>query len=680
MSRFFHPASTALLVVSLACTSAPAPRTSPAMPTVEIADLEERALMLLLSDRKIYEPLSINKALDGDASLRRQVAFTLARIGGQRGGPALELLLADPDPAVRRAAAFALGELGEQTYRQGAQSLFGAILDRDRETGRLAVEALAKLEVAFASVVDGFGTLSPEDLPRDEIEARLLPSLFRFQTPAGEAADEEVLAWAEAGLEAADPELHAMAAYALAREVKPRSAPLLRSLLADGDPWVRGWAARALGQVGDRFDLDRLRPLLDDPEPGPIIRALNASLRLLGEGQAAPPEDWRPRLLELVADPRPGVRMTAIEVSALWLLDEELGAELARLAEQGVQRERELAFVALAEGGDPRTAALLLEMARDRDPVLRARAAEVAGLLRSLDVLADLATDEAAGVRRTAFETRLELPSTEVLTVAAAALEDRDPGVRASALSWAAENPRLPMEVLLRALAASRRDRMADARLAAVRALAARAEAEPLERGAIIAELETFAGAGEFLVRRQAAQALADLGREAPPLGAVDDRRTVRTYREIVQRTRRPRTVEIVTERGTIAVELDCPQAPLTCLNFLQLAGQGFYEGIVFHRVVPDFVVQAGDPRGDGIGGPGYTIRDEINRVRYRRGVIGMALSGPDTGGSQFFVTLSPQPHLDGGYTAFGRVISGDEVLDLIVQGDRILRVVEVTR
>jgi cyclophilin family peptidyl-prolyl cis-trans isomerase len=93
---------------------------------------------------------------------------------------------------------------------------------------------------------------------------------------------------------------------------------------------------------------------------------------------------------------------------------------------------------------------------------------------------------------------------------------------------------------------------------------------------------------------------------------------------------------------------------------------------------VPDFVVQGGDPRGDGFGGPGYTIRDEINRLRYGRGTVGMALAGPDTGGSQFFITLSPQPHLDGGYTVFGEVESGLDVLDKIEAGDRIEKVVEL--
>ena len=95
----------------------------------------------------------------------------------------------------------------------------------------------------------------------------------------------------------------------------------------------------------------------------------------------------------------------------------------------------------------------------------------------------------------------------------------------------------------------------------------------------------------------------------------------------------------------------------------------------MIHRVVPDFVVQTGDPRGDGSGGPGYAIRDEINPARYLRGAVGMALSGADTGGSQWFVALSSQLHLDGGYTVFGRVLEGWDVLDRIEQDDRLVSV-----
>ena len=131
----------------------------------------------------------------------------------------------------------------------------------------------------------------------------------------------------------------------------------------------------------------------------------------------------------------------------------------------------------------------------------------------------------------------------------------------------------------------------------------------------------------------------------------------------------------IETERGTLELALFATDAPLTVYNFISLARRGYFDGQRLHRVVPNFVVQGGDPRGDGNGGPGYAIRDEINRHRYGRGALGMALAGANTGGSQFFVTHSPQPHLDGGYTVFGQLLGDGSVLDRIVQGDRIVRI-----
>ena len=102
------------------------------------------------------------------------------------------------------------------------------------------------------------------------------------------------------------------------------------------------------------------------------------------------------------------------------------------------------------------------------------------------------------------------------------------------------------------------------------------------------------------------------------------------------------------------------------------MAEQGYYDGVRFHRVVPDFVIQAGDPRGDGWGGPGWEIPDEINTLPYDEGAVGMALSGPDTGGGQWFITLSPQPHLEGTYTVFGHVTYGQRSANAINQGARI--------
>jgi cyclophilin family peptidyl-prolyl cis-trans isomerase len=134
-----------------------------------------------------------------------------------------------------------------------------------------------------------------------------------------------------------------------------------------------------------------------------------------------------------------------------------------------------------------------------------------------------------------------------------------------------------------------------------------------------------------------------------------------------------PATVNVTTTRGTIRIRLLVEDAPRTAQNFVDLVGSAFYDGIVVHRVVPNFVSQAGDPRGDGSGGPGYTIPCEMNLHRYGEGTVGMALAGRDTGGSQLFIAHSPQPHLDGLYTTFGEVIEGLDVASGLAEGDVIL-------
>ena len=128
----------------------------------------------------------------------------------------------------------------------------------------------------------------------------------------------------------------------------------------------------------------------------------------------------------------------------------------------------------------------------------------------------------------------------------------------------------------------------------------------------------------------------------------------------------------IKTEKGDITLELFPNEAPGTVANFEKLANKGFYDGLTFHRVIPDFVIQGGCPNGNGTGGPGYTIKCETegNPHKHGTGALSMAHAGKDTGGSQFFITHSPQPHLDGVHTVFGRVIEGMDVVYKIRQGD----------
>lgn len=148
-----------------------------------------------------------------------------------------------------------------------------------------------------------------------------------------------------------------------------------------------------------------------------------------------------------------------------------------------------------------------------------------------------------------------------------------------------------------------------------------------------------------------------------PPAMQID---TQKTYR-----------VTIETNRGDMELELYPEHAPKTVNNFVFLAQEGFYDGIVFHRVISDFMTQGGDPTGTGRGGPGYKFEDEVaeNPLRHETAVISMANSGPNTNGSQFFITHSPQPHLNGMHTVFGKVVEGQDIVDAIQQGDRMVKV-----
>jgi peptidyl-prolyl cis-trans isomerase B (cyclophilin B) len=148
-----------------------------------------------------------------------------------------------------------------------------------------------------------------------------------------------------------------------------------------------------------------------------------------------------------------------------------------------------------------------------------------------------------------------------------------------------------------------------------------------------------------------------------PPEMQIDPQKTYRAKME--------------TSKGLIELELYPEHAPKTVNNFVFLAQEGYYDGVIFHRVINDFVIQGGDPTGTGAGGPGYKFEDELqgNPLKHETNSISMANAGPNTNGSQFFITHSPQPHLDGKHTVFGMVVSGADVVDAIRQGDRMEKV-----
>ncbi len=147
-----------------------------------------------------------------------------------------------------------------------------------------------------------------------------------------------------------------------------------------------------------------------------------------------------------------------------------------------------------------------------------------------------------------------------------------------------------------------------------------------------------------------------------------------KTPPEMVIDPKKKYTATLDTARGAIEIELYPEYAPRTVNNFVFLAREGYYDGVTFHRVIPNFMIQGGDPTGTGRGGPGYQFADEFanNPLRHKTGVLSMANAGPGTNGSQFFITHSPQPHLDGKHTVFGQVTQGQDIVNKIQQGDKI--------
>jgi len=259
-----------------------------------------------------------------------------------------------------------------------------------------------------------------------------------------------------------------------------------------------------------------------------------------------------------------------------------------------------------------------------------------------------------------------------------AQLKAEDTIVRATAaeLLGAADPDTETARALAAALPAATRDAQNDAALAILEALARQKDKEATD--AIRSALDS----PDYLLRLRAAALLQSAtgaaGTDAERIQTVAVRYRLPDYRRALARVGKRVVASIETDKGPLIIELLADDSPLTVDNFVELARRNYFRDVAFHRVVPNFVVQGGDPRGDGNGGPGYQIRCEINEEPFERGAVGMALSGKDTGGSQWFVTHSPQPHLDGGYTVFGRVVSGMEVIDRIARGDRI-RSVTVT-
>jgi cyclophilin family peptidyl-prolyl cis-trans isomerase/HEAT repeat protein len=614
---------------------------------------------------------------DPDAGIRRRAALAIGRVGLAEGVEALTPRLLDPDPDVRQMAAFGLGLLADAA---ATEPLRAALADTDPVVRGRAAEALGSIGAKDAA--DDIGRLVAEYV-RHEAVGVIQPDHEALPI-AGEAEAFRLALYALVRLGAYEPLAAATldggvpvtdwwpVAYAFQRIGDPRAQGPLTHLLRSSGKYTKSFAARGLGALRDPAAVDALVPLASPGEaPLEVVVSAVRALAQIGDPRGVPP------LIALVRDARidPNIRLEA--VTALGTLRAAEG--LPYLEDYATDRWPAMRIAALraAAAIDPDHFVVVLgSLEPDRDWTVRAALAEVLAMLPhevGLDRLEPMLADEDRRVVPSVLRALARLEWPQAGQTALRHLEEPDFALRAAAAGVVGQlRPAGGAEALRAAWKEALPDAANDARLAILAALMTYGAAEAHET--VRAALEDR----DWAVRLRARELLAKIEPDADYLTAIrpapgrppapyDDAR-------LMAPPYSPR-VFIETAKGTIEFELAVLDAPQTSANFMTLARRGFFNGLRIHRVVPNFVVQDGDPRGDGRGGPGYTIRDELNDRPYVRGTVGMALSGPDTGGSQFFITHSPAPHLDGRYTVFGRVINGMDVVDRIQQGDTIDRV-----
>ena len=637
------------------------------------------AAVLAAADARRFDPAPLGDALHhANPAVRRQGALAAGRSGD---GAAVDLLvpvLNDSAPPVQAAAAFALGLLKDARALMPLVRMIRAAGSSDQGAPQLeAVTAIAKIggEDGARAITDILAASSPGSAS-PVVNAALLEA-WRLGT---RAPISQLVRFTDAS----DADTRWRALYSLGRlRAKEGAAALIRGL-SDPDPQTRTVAARGIGKalldsarLESRDAIAALRRLLEDRDPHIRINALRAiaSFRDSSVARAVVP---------LAADRDIGVAVQAETTLGVLRGSIALAALRPRLT-SSVFALRRQAIIALAQADSAAGVVTAAAVSGDADWRWRSVAAEAFGAAHARDRLETQLADADGRVVAQALQALQRVVPASDSTLdprARVLLTHADPAVRSVAADLLARHPNLDdVELLITAYRRAEGDPFNDARLSAVSALGAIAASSSAGRLRVVA---LFVSAtprpADYLVRRLAADTLPDTRDAWGSVLPIATGRTIADYREIARRWLVPALagtnphVLLETDRGRLDIELLPAEAPVTVAEFLGLVDRRFFDGTRWHRVVPNFVVQDGDPRGDGWGGPGagFVLRDEINPVRYDVGTVGMALSGPNTGASQYFITHSAQPHLDGIYTIFGRVVGSADVLNAIGMGDRI--------
>jgi cyclophilin family peptidyl-prolyl cis-trans isomerase/HEAT repeat protein len=555
-----------------------------------------------------------------------EAILAMARIGAPAYADAL---IARLRGSRRELAAWALGQLPpEDKIAVALRPLLSARAPGLRAAG---FEALGKAGRAEDEPRLAAGLRDPHPDVRGQAALALFRLRFRDQIPSFSSASVRALRVAFS-----DPvaEVRWRAVYPFSRYAEPRLGdPLAEECGYDQDRWARLFACRALGLIGKTAPWEELAARLAYPDPLLRYEAVKA-LGLQGRAE---------------------------------YLSENVYADAAAYVRAGVAE-------ALAAAGDKKTGYKLDAVEEGDSVMVRAAVSQAHIALKARAQaerrLAEDALDTRWWARSRAYTGLGQIGAgTETLRVG---LLDADPRVRAAVLDGLAKRPDAAREILPKVLADPD---------APVEVVGAALELAPKAPSADLLPGLRRVYDGPLAARYpeladDAADAykavVSTLGLTAPAL--TPRASTTTPVSPWLTAQPPPTSVILQTEKGEVEIALAVAEAPIHSAAFIDSVKKGVYNGSTWHRVVTGFVVQGGDPRGSGWGDAGFSLRDEINRIPFDRGVVGMPKAGKDTGGCQLFITLVPTPHLDGRYTVFGRVTRGIEVVDNLEPGDKIVK------
>jgi len=576
-------------------------------------DLRHDARLLAMLDVRRADTLLVDTLLvDADPDRRARTALAIGQLRIRARFPQLRRLLTDGDTLIAANAAYALGVAKDTQAVDALARAVGGAPDPVAREAAWALGEIGEPARTVLSVALGDGRTAPlRESAAASRSASVRAALVLATVKLRPAPIALVVPW----LADSSATVVRAAAYVIGRLRAPAGVRALLTVRAHADEEVRQHVARALTRttVGDS-----LAALARD--------ALNALMR---------DPDWRVRANAAGSVATFGA--SALEAVQIGLADSVANVRIVATDSLSVVFGRDSVRWRRAWERDTLLAVRRLMLGHVRRLALPLFDAEVATWERHSDWRYRIA----------ALEHRARATDVDRVIAAETFIADTDPRIRTAALQRLANvaNDSLSARVRLLAVSAST-DRDSLVRSLATRLLAPRdSTARPPRRPT-----------PDSLVARP----LIEYERLVRLWGAVGSRQPV---------------AAIETDDGVVTLQLYGREAPLVVEAFVRLANEGFYRNTVFHRVVPNFVVQDGDPRGDGTGGPGFSLRESFSRRRHERGCVGLATSGPDTGGSQYYLCHSSQPHLDGAYTVFGTVLSGFDVMDRIVQGDRMVRI-----